>query len=89
MAAMTTAQQVKSRRIAEKNPTVSGINYNKTQFNAAVQACIDRVNLAATQTAISNDINTATSPLVLTANQKRLAFCIAMLIVFEQEGIFN
>lgn len=47
------------------------VNYTKPQINAALQAIEDVFDSAAVQNAISSAINTATSPLVLTAGQKR------------------
>lgn len=46
-------------------------NWTKAQINAAAQAVEDILVGATLQTAISNAINTATSPVVLTATQKR------------------
>jgi len=47
-------------------------NFTKPQVNAAIQAVEDVLTGGALQTALSNAMNTATSPLVLTATQKKL-----------------
>lgn len=62
------------RNALEKASPVEGysINYLKAGVNAAFQAVEDWFTQGAVQTAVSNAINTATSPLVLTVSQKKI-----------------
>jgi hypothetical protein len=70
MALLTSDQLAALRRQCARGEIP--VNYTKAQINAALQAIEDTFESAALQNAISNAINTATSPLVLTAAQKRV-----------------
>jgi len=73
--AILTAKQIDDVRqplVRELTSDGSGVNFTKPQVNAAIQAVEDVLTGAALQTALSNAINSATSPLVLTAAQKKL-----------------
>jgi len=75
MAILTARQLDEVRQALVRELTadgVTGINFTKPQVNAAIQAVEDVLTGAALQTALSNAMNTATSPLVLTAAQKKL-----------------
>lgn len=69
--AILTAQQLAEIRQAFVNE-FGVANQTKPVFNAAIQAIEDVFVSATLQNAIGNAINTATSPVVLTAEQKRL-----------------
>ena len=69
MAALTDAQLTELRRLFAEDGVP--INVVKATVNAALQAVEDWFSLVATQTAVSNAINTATSPAVLSNAQKR------------------
>lgn len=71
MATISAADLVELRRCAAKNSATQ--NWTKAQINAALQAIEDRLQLAATKTAISNDIE-AVAPGVFTGPQKTLLF---------------
>lgn len=47
------------------------VNYSKPQINAAAQAIEDVFTSGAVQNALSNAIDTATSPLTMTGAQKK------------------
>lgn len=81
MATITVSELAEARQECAR--TQSGVNYTKAQINAALQAVEDAMttrvigagDLGSTITQIiSAAINTATSPLVLTAAQKKLLF---------------
>lgn len=71
MATLNAAQLVELRRIMARNTTPQ--SWTKAQANAALQAIEDRLRLAATQTALSADIELA-APGVFSGPQKQLLF---------------
>lgn len=75
MATITATQLTELRSIARRNLTPATPHYTKAQVNAALQAIEDRVQLAATKTAISNDIEAA-APGVFSAGEKTTLFGI-------------
>lgn len=62
------------RNDLEKYAVANGysVDYTKAVANAALQAIEDWFVLPATQSAISNAINAATSPVTLTVAQKKI-----------------
>jgi len=76
MAVLTPEQLVEQRQ--ECAHAGIAINYTKQQFNVAAQAVEDVFTSAQLRTALNSAINTATSPLVLTAPQKQ-ALVVAVL----------
>lgn len=71
MATLSPSELTLCRNQMERATNGTGIPWTKPQLNAAAQAVEDILVGGALQTAISNAINTATSPLVLSATQKR------------------
>jgi len=63
---------------------VKSVPWRKPPINAAIQAIEDILTGAALQTAISNAINSATTPLVLDATQKRLLVRHVLYSRFER-----
>lgn len=59
------------------------INYTKPQINAAAQACEDFLTTNAA--AVSTAINTATSPFVFSAAQKKAIFAYAVYMKFLRD----
>lgn len=59
------------------------VNYTKAQLNAAAQAVEDL--LVSSASTISNTINTATSPLVLTASQKKELVAFVLYVKFLRD----
>ena len=76
MAILTVEQLVQLRQDLEKRGHT--INYNKLQINAAFQGLEDWYQAASVQNALSNAIDTATAPLVLTPQQKLALVCVAL-----------
>ena len=70
MATLTALQLDEVRQGYVKEHGVADVT--KPKLNAAIQAVEDALTAPSLQTALSNAINTATSPQVLTATQKRL-----------------
>lgn len=70
MAALTPDQLADIRQHTVKELAVA--TFTKPVINAAIQAIEDVFVSPALQNAINNAINTATSPVVLTAEQKRV-----------------
>jgi hypothetical protein len=68
------------------NRDVAVQTWTKAQINAAIQAVEDRMQLAATKTAISNDIE-AVAPGVFDANTKQLIFAIWSLTYATRQGV--
>jgi hypothetical protein len=82
---MATLSAAELQNIRNGCASQSGIpvNYTKAQINAAAQACEDFLTNNAT--AVSTAINTATSPLVLTAAQKKAIFAWVVEQKFERD----
>lgn len=59
----------------------------KAQYSAAFQSIEDWLELAATKQEVSNRINTATAPTVLSAELKRRLFAICCFWKFRREGV--
>jgi len=59
------------------------VNYTKPQINAAAQACEDF--LASNAATVSTAINAATSPLVLSAAQKKAIFAQVVLLKYLRD----
>jgi len=76
MAILTAEQLSQLRQDLERRGQT--INYNKLQANAAFQGLEDWYQSANVQSALSNAIDTATSPLVLTPQQKLALVCVAL-----------
>jgi predicted component of type VI protein secretion system len=62
------------------------VHYTKPQFNAALQAIEDRLQLAATRTAIANDIEAA-APGVFSAAEKNTLFGIWCVTAAQRLGV--
>jgi len=71
MAVLTGPQLDNVRHAFAEELRSDGIPWTRAKLNAAIQAIEDVFESGALQTAISNAINTATSPAVLTGAQKR------------------
>lgn len=81
---LTSAEQIAARQwlAREMRNAAQPIDYNKPIAHAAVQAVIDLLESAGTQTAVNSAINGATQPTItLSAGQKSLIFLAAVLIV--------
>ena len=76
MAILTPEQLAQLRQELERRQVP--INYTKPQINAAFQGVEDWYQAANVQNAISNAIDSATSPLVLTPQQKLALVCVAL-----------
>ena len=62
---------------------IVAVNYTKTQINAAAQAVEDLIT--ANATAISNAINTATSPVTLTVAQKKILVAVTLYVKYLRD----
>ncbi len=67
-----------------KNTTTQ--SWTKAQVSAALQAIEDRMQLPATKSAISSDIETA-APGIFTANQKDLLFSVWSISYAIRQGV--
>jgi hypothetical protein len=83
MAVLNAQQLTALRNAAERN---LGVHYTKPQFNAALQAIEDRLQLAATRTAIANDIEAA-APGVFSAAEKNTLFGIWCVTAAQRLGV--
>jgi hypothetical protein len=55
-----------------------GVNWTKAQINAVAQAIEDLLVSTSFQNSVSSAINAATSPLVMTAAQKKYLFAVVV-----------
>lgn len=83
MAVLTTPQLSDSRQSVAKD--VVAITYTKPQINAALQAIEDRFE--ATRSGFSSAIDTATSPFVFSAAQKKKLIAYWARIKFSIEVV--
>lgn len=81
MAVLTATQLAEIRRALAAKAAV--VNYTKPQANAALQAVEDWFD--ANQASLSQAINTATAPLVLTVAQKKWLVAYWLLSRFQRE----
>jgi hypothetical protein len=77
MATLTSDELTEVRRILAQKQG-DGVNWTKAQINAAAQAVEDLLVTTSFQNAVSSAINTATSPLVMTAAQKKYLFAVVV-----------
>lgn len=82
MAVLTAAQLQQCRQGAQNGP----VPWTKAQANAALQAIEDTMRGATVQTALSQAIDAAVSPLSLNAAQKKRLFREWALITFAAGG---
>jgi hypothetical protein len=80
MATLSAAELQSVRNACERSITV---NYLKAQINAAAQVVEDFLTSNAAQ--VSTDINTATSPLVLTNAQKKKIVAEVCRLKFDRD----
>ena len=88
MAVLTSEQAAALRRKMYKRRVSAGasVDYDKAVIDAALQAIEDLIE--GNKTAINNAINTATSPYVFSADDKRflLAYYFAQKAIREEAG---
>jgi hypothetical protein len=83
MAVLTTAEKAEiSRDVCTK----IAVNYDKTQAFAAIQAIEDYIETTA-RPGLSAAINAATTPLTLTAGQKKALVAYYFRSKFTREGV--
>ncbi len=89
MAILTETEKIMVMRFMEKLATQSGqpVDYIKDVIRDAAQAVEDLID--SSTGAISNTINTATSPhrITLTANQKRWLVAKVLELKFKRDGV--
>lgn len=69
---MATLSAAEFQAVRNESATTQTVNYTKSQINAAAQACEDFLTNNAA--AVSTAINTATTPFVFSAAQKKKIF---------------
>lgn len=72
MAVLDPGSLNKIRSISVRETKLFDTGVTKTQFNNSIQAIEDIIDAAAFRNAVSSNIDTATSPIVLTNVQKKL-----------------
>lgn len=85
MAILTRDELAELRQLATAQGAVA--NYTKAQINAAFQALEDLLEEATIKAAIAARIDTATAPLVLTAQQKKRLFARFIAQKARREGL--
>jgi hypothetical protein len=84
MAVLTLTELAELRQGMARNQVT--VNFTKAQINAALQAIEDRLRLAATQTTLSNDIETA-APGAFSPSQKATLFGVWCLSAARRLGV--
>jgi len=84
MAVLNPTELAELRQTMARNTAT--VNFTKTQVNAALQAIEDRLRAAATQTALSNDIE-AVAPGAFSAGQKSTLFGVWCVSAARRLGV--